>query len=129
MKSSKIKGEKIMENVIEDKPVKKTTSKKKILPKKIEKIKLTDEIYNLIIKRNKEEGKPFHVLCDEYNVSESSFNYQRSKLKDFQPIKKKIHKVVKSAENERIQELESQLNLLKGIYMDLLIKYESLRKK
>ena len=62
-----------------NKPTKKTSSKKRTTPKKNVREKLTDEVFNEITSRNKDEGIPIKNLCEDYNVAYSSFNTKKKK--------------------------------------------------
>ncbi len=116
---------------------KNNSPKKNFSNKKNVKSKITDEIFNDITRRNSEEGIPFHVLCAEYHVSESSLNYRRAKLKESSENTKKLPatkqkdtaKLPDALDSNRIKELEQDCNYLRNEYMDLLLRYNRLLSK
>lgn len=122
----------------ENKPAKKTTSKKRTSPKKNVREKLTDDIFNEITNRNIDEGIPIRDLCEEYNIGYSSYNIKKNKMKNQDlpsnlqkqsPKAKATTKPRGSLEQVKIEDLVAQLNLLKEMHIDLLLKYNQLLRQ
>lgn len=116
--------------------VKKSTPKKKANSKGT-KNELSDETFNLIQKKNQEDKIAIKDLCEEYNVAYSTFNNRKKKQEFVSNNKKQALKLKNSSKQsqtqkldpDRTQELESQIILLKEMYMDLLLQHNQLLKK